>query len=87
MTPKTEPVYAMQTVPIAQQSAGRAAMVRAVEDWLYRLGDYPGDRAVEVAMQQYMADWVENRANGLDVLASHANDSCVELAMAVRDLA
>ena len=61
-------------------------MKSEVENWLYRGGDRPSDRAIAGAAKCKIDEWRAHRANGMDVLASAAMDELTQLLEAMKTL-
>lgn len=57
-----------------------------VHDWLSRRGDCPSDTCLANVSMMYVQEWRDQRADGMDVLASCALDNLEELVKALREL-
>jgi hypothetical protein len=61
-------------------------MKSEVENWLYRGGGCPSDRAIADAVKRKIDEWRAHRDNGMDVLASAAMDELTHLLEAIKTL-
>lgn len=51
-----------------------AETTRAVYDWLYRNGDYPGDVTIAAELAEQAQEWARWRSQGMDAVASGCRD-------------